>query len=129
MSIVKGSEKSGLVVDAYVENTYGITPYATKYCADYSSVYEGTTYDDWFLPSRDELNEMDDVLDKAEPSLGGFTGTAGTGTYDGQSYELSSYWRSTEFDASTARDQWFSTGTQYRSDEYTYARVRLVRAF
>ena len=32
--------------------------YAAKLCSDYSVSYNGQTYDDWFLPSKDELNAV-----------------------------------------------------------------------
>ncbi len=35
---------------------------AAKECADYSVLHGGVTYDDWFLPSRDELGVIFDVL-------------------------------------------------------------------
>ena len=85
------------------------TDYAAKVCAD----YRGGGYDDWFLPSKDELNEMYQKLQRN--NLGGF--------YEG------SYWSSSEYSAIYAWYQGFSGGTQgsiFRS--YVY-RVRPVRAF
>lgn len=35
---------------------------AAKECADYSVLHGGVTYDDWFLPSRNELGLLFDVL-------------------------------------------------------------------
>jgi len=70
-------------------------------------------YSDWFLPSKDELNEM--YLNKA--IIGGFS--------------PNSYWSSTEADNLSANMQRFSDGFQSDSKEYkdyTYS-VRAVRAF
>lgn len=69
-------------------------------------------YGDWFLPSRDELNQL--CLQKN--AIGGFTNWY--------------YWSSTENTPSTAWSQNFSNGTQY--DNYgkqNTFNVRPVRAF
>ena len=68
-------------------------------------------YSDWFLPSKDELNQM--YLNKAV--IGGFTNNW--------------YWSSTEIDFNTAWLQDFYDGIQFNFYKvYTYS-VRAVRAF
>jgi hypothetical protein len=68
-------------------------------------------YDDWFLPSKDELNQM--YLQKT--AIGGFTSNF--------------YWSSSEYFAFNAWFQNFSIGLQgYSSKDYTFY-VRAVRAF
>jgi hypothetical protein len=70
---------------------------------------------DWFLPSKDELDQMYINLHSASTPLGGFS----TG----------SYWSSSEFDGGLAWYQNFNGGNQ--NDGYkglTYS-VRPVRAF
>ena len=84
--------------------------YDAKKCLDYS--YGG--YDDWFLPSIDELNLMYHNLHKR--GLGSFA----------NSY----YWSSSEGVSSNAWQQNFGSGDQgcyNRNDNVTY--VRAVRAF
>lgn len=88
----------------------GVKEYAARKCLDYS--YGG--YDDWFLPSKDELNLMYENLHKN--GLGSFA---------------NSYYRSSsESNAYAAWLQYFSSGDQnfsnFRSDVY---RVRPIRAF
>jgi len=87
---------------------------AAEACAAYSVVYEEKTYEDWFLPSKDELNLM--YLNLKSNGLGGFA--------DGY------YWSSSEVDANTAWLQHFANGYQQDefSKEYDYS-VRPVRAF
>ncbi|HKL58881.1 MAG TPA: DUF1566 domain-containing protein, partial [Sphaerochaeta sp.] len=83
--------------------------YAAKLCED--NVSGG--FDDWFLPSRDELGQMYKNL--AYVGVGGFS----------DSY----YWSSSESNANYAWGQHFNGGGQdnsYRDGKY---RVRPVRAF
>jgi hypothetical protein len=74
----------------------------------------GVVYDDWFLPSKDELDLMYRNLKKN--NQGGFS--------------LDYYWSSSEGSARFAWFQYFGSGNQFdnyaRSREY---RVRPVRAF
>ena len=68
-------------------------------------------YSDWFLPSKDELNEM--YLNKAV--IGGFAND--------------NYWSSTEYDNNGAWLQVFDSGSQYNVGKGNYFVVRAVRAF
>jgi len=70
-------------------------------------------FDDWFLPSKDELNLMYENLKVAE--VGGFA--------------TNLYWSSSEDDAYYAWVQSFVTGDQYYGVKYNTYRVRAVRAF
>jgi hypothetical protein len=82
--------------------------YAARVCNDL--VLNG--YDDWFLPSKDELNQL--YLQRA--LIGGFA----------NSY----YWCSTEMNADYAYIQFLgSGGTQTNSYKDSYWHVRAIRAF
>jgi hypothetical protein len=75
-------------------------------------------YDDWFLPSKDELNEMYINL-----KLNGFGG-----------FSSGYYWSSTEYDHDNAWGQDFGDGDQFINDQgslnkLSFANVRAVRAF
>ena len=80
------------------------------------------TYSDWFLPSRNELNEMylnKTIIDSTSIAVGG-TAFVITSTY---------YWSSSEYYNINAWRQAFYDGYQnYFNKDYTY-RVRAVRAF
>ena len=70
-------------------------------------------YSDWFLPSKDELNEM--YINLHQQGLGGFA------TYV--------YWSSTEIDYVSAWGQDFNFGFQFGNFKYDFSAVRAIRAF
>jgi hypothetical protein len=71
-------------------------------------------YDDWFLPSKDELNLMYENL-KAQGLGGGFADAL--------------YWSSSEYSAVTAWSQYFGVFYQWDYPKYSSYRVRAIRAF
>ena len=83
--------------------------YAAQVCAD----YRGGGYDDWFLPSKEELN----ALYQSKGAVGGFTGKY--------------YWSSSEerFGYHYAECQNFDDGRQILGYKGDRGRVRAVRAF
>ena len=86
---------------------------AAKLCND----LERNGYDDWFLPSIDELNKMYLNLKQAIPSLGGFANDY--------------YWSSSENNMDNAWTQNFTSNNGSQTDlakTHTY-HVRAVRAF
>ena len=78
-------------------------------------------YNDWFLPSYDELNEL--YLNKVEinTSLAANNGTS----LDNASW----YWTSTEESANNAYFQFFGNGLQTLNAKSNVARVRFVRSW
>ena len=92
---------------------------AATVCDDYSTTVNGITYNDWFLPSIDELIEMYQNIGQGD-ALG--LGNAGN-------FASTLYWSSTENSNDTAWVQSFDTGIDFpATKEYTRA-VRAVRAF
>ena len=83
----------------------------TSYAAGLARAYTGGGYNDWYLPSLDELNEL--YLN--QDAIGGFVSQY--------------YWSSSEVDAYSAWDQSFFTGYQYDSDKFDWDGVRAVRTF
>jgi hypothetical protein len=109
---------TGIAIGTGLANTTAIITsqgntgnYAAKLCADYSITVGGVTYDDWYLPSKNELNKL--YLMK----LLGFGGFAGF------------YWSSTEHDNSISNGQNLTNGSQSFNDKYNTNYVRAVRAF
>lgn len=96
----------------------GETVYAAKACSDYSTTVDGVVYDDWFLPSKDELAQMFENL-----TVKGF-----------DFFGICDYWSSSEYDAYHAWSQdfgdlWGHYGRQNDIPRGGYSRVRPVRAF
>jgi hypothetical protein len=93
-----------------IVSNQGAGDYAAKIC--YDLVLGG--YDDWYLPSKDELNKL--YLNQV--SIGGFDNTTG-------------YWSSSEFNSNLAWNQDFGTGGQGTLDTQKLVgwKVRAVRSF
>jgi uncharacterized repeat protein (TIGR02543 family) len=106
-------EKGDYYTNPIEYNTYNDGTVAAKVCAEYSVEHEGETYDDWFLPSKDELDLM--YRNLKMQNLGSFS------DFD--------YWSSSEYYASYAWAQSFSLGYQYGCNSDAEDRVRPVRAF
>ena len=77
-------------------------------------------YSDWYIPSRDELQEMHNTIGNGGPegNIGGF-----------ETSDWPYYWSSSEYNNYVAWLVLFDNGTTYYpSKNYTY-RVRVIRAF
>ena len=87
----------------------------STYAAGLARAYRGGGYDDWYLPSRDELNKL--YLNRV--AIGGFDTT-----------KYVWYWSSSEYqdNAGNAWYQFFDDGTQDIFDKDFTDRVRAVRA-
>ena len=94
------------------DNTAG---FAGTICASHEKNHGGTTYDYWFLPSRDELALMYANLHNQATPVGDF----------GSVY----YWSSSEDSSNDARWHSFSSGSQGSNSKGNGYRVRAVRSF
>ena len=105
----------GIAIGTGYQNTNDITNgcimpnIAAGICANYTD----GTYSDWFLPSKDELNQM--YLNLHLQGLGDF-------------YEWQMYWSSTEIDVDYAWQQIFHSGQQALDvEKYNVGLVRAAR--
>ncbi len=99
----------------------GYTGGAAKVCNDYSITVNEITYSDWFLPSKDELNQI--YTNKATINT---TAAANSGSNFSNVY----YWSSTEYDNGRAWKQYFFNGFQdFHFIKDNSFNVRAVRAF
>jgi hypothetical protein len=86
----------------------------TSYAAGLARAYNGGGYTDWYLPSKDELNNL--CINQA--AIGGFSDDS-----------FNHYWSSSENYASTAWFQRFYNSAQANNNKYDERRVRAVRSF
>jgi|GEM_PF-5938785 len=105
-----------------IVNGCGETGIAAKLCDD---LVVGI-YDDWYLPSKDELNEM--WVNLAD-SDGDGTNTGPSDPNNIGGFADSFYWSSSEFDDFNAWLQSFNDGFQPSGSKGGNVRVRAIRAF
>ena len=106
IAVGTGSANTDVIV-----NALGSGSYAARICRDLSL----GGYDDWFLPSKDELHLMYENLGTS--GIGGVVPTA-------------VYWSSSEKDAFVAYGQDLIAGNEVSSSkDHTYTGVRPIRAF
>ncbi|MBT8272861.1 MAG: DUF1566 domain-containing protein [Bacteroidia bacterium] len=99
-------------------NVQGATE--TNYAAGLAHAYNGGGFTDWFLPSKDALNEM--YINEA---IINSTATANGGANLINYY----YWSSSENSNSTAWEQDFTHGHQTANTKANPTHIRAVRAF
>jgi len=88
---------------------------AAKLASDYEVTEDGVIYDDWFLPSKDELKEL--YFNRLElPSYGNLM----VNYY---------YFSSTEYDGTNAWGHHFGNDSQVEGSKNTLIQVRAIRSF
>ena len=103
--------------DLFVASTGGVGDYAPVHANNYSVIVDGVNYDDWYLPSRNELKK----LYANRSAIGNFT-TTGTGL--SEIYQSSSSYPTDNRASFFVR---FSDGwSNFETQPY---RVRFVRSF
>ncbi len=121
-SITTGA--TGIIIGTGSANTDAIIavqgPVETDYAAGLARAYAGGGYNDWFLPSKDELNQM--YINKAAIDA---TALSNGGT----AFSTQVYWSSTEINASSTWLQFFNNGDQAAINKFFPSFVRAVRAF
>ncbi len=105
IEIGKGKANTDAII---AQNGEGIT-----YAAGLARAYNGGGYNDWYLPSKDELDKLYNA--KVSGAVVGFADAA--------------YWSSTEYSQFMARFQFFQDGFPYWMEKTSNFRVRAVRAF
>ena len=96
------------------------------YAAGVADAYTTATASDWFLPSRDELNEVCKYERNTGQTAGASIVCAGR---PGQSGSSATYWSSSEVPTGDAMTQAFFSGGQVANTKTTMFYVRPVRSF
>ncbi len=97
-----------------------------------TQAYQGGGKTDWFLPSKDELNELCKYAKNTGQAAGGGTRCAGGSAPSGRGYSNWFYWSSSEVASDRAWSQYFQDGMQdslifgFKGNSWS---VRPVRAF
>lgn len=118
--VYAGKANTAIIIAAQVAIGDDNATYAARICNELQITEGGTTYGDWYLPSKDELNKM--YLKK-----GAINTTAEAN--GGSAFIPTSYWSSTEDDNSNAWIQLFDSGSKYNGNKDYWVLVRAVRAF
>ncbi len=109
----------GTVIGTGAQNTIDIVAQSGNVAATSAAVYCSELVSggqsDWFLPSKDELNQIFTNLYNVSSPLGGFS--------------IGAYWSSSEFDGDFAWYQLFNSGSQINVSKGATIFVRPVRAF
>jgi hypothetical protein len=94
---------------------------ATTYAAGLAKAYTGGGYTDWFLPSKDELNQL--YVNRAAINT---TALANNGSV----FSIDTYWSSSEYDSIKAwRMRFSNAAVTSSSKDFDDSSVRAVRAF
>jgi hypothetical protein len=88
--------------------------------------YELSGYDDWFLPSKDEL---DLLWTNLADSDGDDSNSGPADPNNAGGFASGSYWSSSQGNSTFARSQYFDDGDQFVNFKYHSFSVRAVRAF
>ena len=115
------SGADGMAIGTGNQNTIDIEAGCTTYgtAADICANYTDGTYSDWFLPSKDELNEIYSNIGQGN--------VLGLGNVGG--FASNHYWSSTEYFGYMAWHQNFLNGDQGYGFKDSDSNVRAVRAF
>lgn len=125
-AIGTGAMNTQLLVDAMGEQSYSSSSgsgktgnYAARLCDILTYTVGGETFDDWFLPSKDELYFM--YVNLHKKGLGGFTYS--------EVQDTIFYWSSSETNGvpGDSMVQSFRYGQQYTNSRFESNRVRPVR--
>lgn len=116
-----------IVAQGNSNRSYSVSPIADSYTVTVS----GVVYDDWYLPSKDELNQMCKWQRGVAWTSDATVCTGGTlNSGPGASgFVATDYWSSSEYVSTMAFAQVFGDGTQRSSYKFNYLSIRPIRSF
>jgi hypothetical protein len=126
LGIGKGMSNTNKIYDTH--NQWGSVN-SNSYAAGIAWTYTNNSKTDWFLPSKDELNELCKYAKNTGQAVGGGTACTGGSAATLRGFSASYYWGSSEREDYNAWSQVFSTGYQFANNKSREISVRPVRAF
>ena len=121
-SIINGAD--GLAIGTGTQNTLdivsGCSSTISGFAAELCNQLEMNGFNDWYLPSKDELNALYETRDKVNT-----TSTANGGSV----LEGTEYWSSSHLNSNTVWIQSFNAGNQSGVSEDALNNVRAIRSF
>jgi hypothetical protein len=118
--IYAGKANTSIIIAAQVAIGDNNASYAARLCNQLQITESGTTYGDWYLPSKYELNLMYENIGQ-----GNAFGLGNIGNF----ISGSRYWSSTELNFASAWTQRFGDNFQVSLNKDTTGIVRAIRAF
>jgi len=100
-----------------------------SYAAGVADAYTTATASDWFLPSRDELNEVCKYARNTSQLAGADTVCTAGSAPTLRGFASDNYWSSSDYNATLAWDHYFNDGVQSLDSKTNATYVRPVRAF
>jgi hypothetical protein len=101
----------------------------SRYAAGFAWAYTNNSKTDWFLPSKDELNELCKYAKNTGQDAGSGTECAGGSAATLRGFSIGTYWSSSETAEDNASLALFLAGYGFGYDKWDSANVRPVRAF
>ncbi len=115
-----GEMNTAIIIAAHVAIGDDGNTYAARICNETEVTEGGKPYDDWYLPSKEELNLM--YQNKS-------TINATAEANGGDAFVIGTYWSSSEWSKYSAWERDFPSGYENISFKANTYRVRAVRAF
>jgi hypothetical protein len=117
-------------IGAGMENTTTADPMCTTGAIRQAADYTNNGRSDWYLPSKDELNELCKYAKNTGQAAGGATLCSGGADAAVRGFTATNYWSSSEDSGTTAWQHSFFDGSRGANSKWhALNNVRVVRAF
>ena len=130
-SLVVGAD--GTAIGSGYQNSLDIVAQtgnvADSSAAVFARAYQGNSKTDWYLPSKDELNELCKYAKNTGQAVGGAIRCIGGSDATLRGFTADGYWSSSEIDSTRALGQLFSGGDHGNVTKDFALLMRPVRAF
>ena len=129
-SIGMGQSNTTAIIGAGILVHGGVS--TSTYAAGVADSYSTATASDWFLPSKDELNQLCRYARYLTLDISATNCSGGTGGVRRSTYWTDGYWSSSEYTTAMGNFQEFGAGTLMSTGKniaFYFPKVRPIRAF